>query len=178
MGGVSPETCWASYKYEIKFWYTVASCWIFYVNCTMMHGSTNIKWLINRKECGRKRSCCNWWQYPVFVWISRGCARNTVRIGRGQRFQPSREQYCWDFGCDMGPFCACSVHMYWTRVREQLTKDGGVLGAYVLNKQSGAAKNGWSSRQRNEVSPTNLHGKIYYCVLRRYMSWNLTRHFP
>jgi hypothetical protein len=32
------------YKYEIKFWYTVASCWIFYVNCTMMQGSTNIKW--------------------------------------------------------------------------------------------------------------------------------------
>jgi hypothetical protein len=36
----SPETCWASYKYEIKFWYTVASCWIFFVNYTMMHGST------------------------------------------------------------------------------------------------------------------------------------------
>jgi hypothetical protein len=43
MGGVSPETCWASYKYGIiKFWYIVASCWIFHVNCTMMHGTTNI----------------------------------------------------------------------------------------------------------------------------------------
>jgi len=31
MGGMSPETCWASYKYEIiKCWYTVASCWIFF----------------------------------------------------------------------------------------------------------------------------------------------------
>jgi hypothetical protein len=30
MGGVSPKTCWASYKYGIiKFWYTVASCWLF-----------------------------------------------------------------------------------------------------------------------------------------------------
>jgi hypothetical protein len=30
MGGVSPETCWASYKYGIiNFWYTVASCWIY-----------------------------------------------------------------------------------------------------------------------------------------------------
>ena len=31
MGGVSPETYWASYKYGIlkKFWYIVASCWIF-----------------------------------------------------------------------------------------------------------------------------------------------------
>jgi hypothetical protein len=29
MGGVSPETCWASYKYGlIKVWYIVASCWI------------------------------------------------------------------------------------------------------------------------------------------------------
>jgi hypothetical protein len=32
MGGVPPETCRASYKYEIKRWYTVASCWDFYVN--------------------------------------------------------------------------------------------------------------------------------------------------
>jgi len=45
MGGVSLETCWASYKYEIKFWYTVASCWIFYVNYTVMHGSTNINFI-------------------------------------------------------------------------------------------------------------------------------------
>ena len=30
MDGVSPETCWASYKYgTIKFWYIFASCWIF-----------------------------------------------------------------------------------------------------------------------------------------------------
>jgi len=30
MGGVSPETRWAPYKYGIiTFWYTVASCWIF-----------------------------------------------------------------------------------------------------------------------------------------------------
>jgi len=29
MGGVSPETCWVSYKYgTIKFWYIVACCWI------------------------------------------------------------------------------------------------------------------------------------------------------
>jgi hypothetical protein len=30
LSGVSPETCWASYKYGIiKFWYIVVSCWIF-----------------------------------------------------------------------------------------------------------------------------------------------------
>jgi hypothetical protein len=45
MSGVLPETCWASYKYGIKrFWYLLASCWIFFMNCTMMHGSTNIQY--------------------------------------------------------------------------------------------------------------------------------------
>ena len=30
MGGLSPETCWASYKYGIiKYWYNVAFCWLF-----------------------------------------------------------------------------------------------------------------------------------------------------
>jgi len=47
MGGVSPETCWASYRYGIiKFWYIVASCWFFFMNCTVMHSSTNIKFII------------------------------------------------------------------------------------------------------------------------------------
>jgi len=40
MGGVSPETCWASYKYEIKFWYTVASFWIFLCNVTVKYRHT------------------------------------------------------------------------------------------------------------------------------------------
>jgi len=51
----SPETCWASYKYgTIKLWYTVASCWIFFMNCTKMHGSTNIKFVA--KATGRGTS--------------------------------------------------------------------------------------------------------------------------
>jgi hypothetical protein len=30
MGGVSPKTCWVSYKYGIiKFWLIVAFCWVF-----------------------------------------------------------------------------------------------------------------------------------------------------
>jgi len=49
MGSVSPEMCWASFKIrDNKIWYTVASCWIFYCkNCTMMHRSTNIKFVIS-----------------------------------------------------------------------------------------------------------------------------------
>jgi hypothetical protein len=42
MGGVSPETCWASYKYEIiKFWYTVASCWIFLYELKLLYKAIN-----------------------------------------------------------------------------------------------------------------------------------------
>jgi len=68
MGGASPETCWAPYKYEIKFWYNVASCcWIFIVNYIMMHGSTNIM-EFSRKSigescsfiCGRREGQ-TWW---------------------------------------------------------------------------------------------------------------------
>ena len=59
-GCVSPETCWASYKYGIKkCWYIVASCWIFFMNCAMKHGSTNIKfcsvWMFGL--CSRNLPC-------------------------------------------------------------------------------------------------------------------------
>ena len=44
MGGVSPETCWASYKYGIiKFWYIVASCWIFLYERNMMTAHSTSK---------------------------------------------------------------------------------------------------------------------------------------
>jgi len=52
MGGVSPETCWPSYKYEIKLWCTVASCWISYMYYSIMHGSTNIKFTKDNYWCG------------------------------------------------------------------------------------------------------------------------------
>ena len=43
MGGVSPETR-ASYKYGIiKFDTPLHRVGIFFMNCTMVHGSTNIK---------------------------------------------------------------------------------------------------------------------------------------
>jgi hypothetical protein len=45
MGGVSSKTCWASYKYGIirKFDTLLHLVGFFFMNCTMMHGSTNIK---------------------------------------------------------------------------------------------------------------------------------------
>jgi len=59
MGGVSPETCWALCKYGIiKFWYIVASCWIFFMNCTMMHRPTSIKFNCYVFRCRRKFLVC------------------------------------------------------------------------------------------------------------------------
>jgi hypothetical protein len=64
MDGVSPETCWDSYKYKIKFWYTLASCWIFYMNYIIMHGSTNITVFIWR------RMCCAVTDEALIVWFA------------------------------------------------------------------------------------------------------------
>jgi len=45
MGGLSPETCWASYKYGIINSDTLLHLVrFFFMNYTMMHGSTNIKY--------------------------------------------------------------------------------------------------------------------------------------
>jgi len=42
MGGVLPETCWASYKFGIiKFWYIVASYWIFLYELSYMWWELN-----------------------------------------------------------------------------------------------------------------------------------------
>jgi hypothetical protein len=50
MGGVPPETCWASYKCGIiKFWYMLHLVGFFSMNYTVMHGSMNIKF-INAKH--------------------------------------------------------------------------------------------------------------------------------
>jgi hypothetical protein len=77
MGGMSPETCWASYKYGIiKCWYIFASCCIFFMNCTIMHRSTNIKALEtclckwDRFRCLRARN----WECQLNVTFIR-CSR-------------------------------------------------------------------------------------------------------
>jgi len=44
MSGVLLETCWAfSERWIKKFYYKVASCWLFLLSHTTMHGSMNIK---------------------------------------------------------------------------------------------------------------------------------------
>jgi hypothetical protein len=44
MSGVSLKTCWAfNERWNNKFYYKVASCWLFFLSHTTMHGSMNIK---------------------------------------------------------------------------------------------------------------------------------------
>ena len=44
MSGIPLETCWAfNERWNNKFCYKVASCWLFLLNHTTMHGSMNIK---------------------------------------------------------------------------------------------------------------------------------------
>jgi len=44
MSGMPLETCWAfNERWNNKFYYKVASCWLFLLSHTAMHGSTNIK---------------------------------------------------------------------------------------------------------------------------------------
>jgi len=44
MSGMTLETCWAfNERWNNKFYYKVASCWLFLLSHTTMHGSMNIK---------------------------------------------------------------------------------------------------------------------------------------
>jgi len=44
MSGMPLETCWAvNERWNNKFYYKVASCWLFILSHTTMHGSMNIK---------------------------------------------------------------------------------------------------------------------------------------
>jgi hypothetical protein len=57
-GGVSPETCWASYKYGIiKFWYIVSSFWIFLFSQSIVY----------QRDIYAKAFFCIyiWWLYIV-----------------------------------------------------------------------------------------------------------------
>jgi len=50
MSGMPLETCWAFNKsWNNKFYYKVASCWLFLLIHTTMHGSMNIKFISAHK---------------------------------------------------------------------------------------------------------------------------------
>jgi hypothetical protein len=50
MSGIPLETCWAfNERWNNKLCYKVASCWLFLLSHTTMHGSMNIKFM-NAKQ--------------------------------------------------------------------------------------------------------------------------------
>ena len=52
MSGMQIETCWAfNERWNNKFYYNVASCWLFLLSHTAMHGSMNIKRFLTRFKC-------------------------------------------------------------------------------------------------------------------------------
>jgi hypothetical protein len=58
MGGVLPETCWASYKYAIINFDTLLHLVGFFcMTCIMMHGSTNIKFMKQGIISNRQHTC-------------------------------------------------------------------------------------------------------------------------
>ena len=53
MSGMPLETCWAfNERWNNKFHYKVASCWLFLLSHTTMHGSMNIKPITFLKQVG------------------------------------------------------------------------------------------------------------------------------
>ena len=75
MGGVSPETCWASFKYGIiKFWYIVASCWIFlyetYYDARIHEHRDFINALCKVRGKDAQRSSC---MFDWLKWFSEVC---------------------------------------------------------------------------------------------------------
>jgi len=101
MGGVSPETCRASYKNEIKFWFIVASCWIFFVNYTMMHGSTNIKFTGVLKQHPRINGIIATWTH---LWLGNG-SFSLINLSSVLRQLSSQWQYVACYPTD-----SCSSH--------------------------------------------------------------------
>jgi hypothetical protein len=78
MGGVSPETCWASYKYGImKFWYNVVPCWIFlyellsfYVFHVIIISTTDSICKQHQPVaiCGGEAACFLCWRNLIFMY--------------------------------------------------------------------------------------------------------------
>ena len=91
MGGVSLETCWASYKYGIiKVWYIVASCWIFlyesYYDARIHEHQVNTYCFSTAKMVWRIRlSCCFIRRLAMSIIQSRWTKWNLQKTFNGNR---------------------------------------------------------------------------------------------
>jgi hypothetical protein len=85
--GVPLETCWVFNKlWNNKFYYKAASCWLFLLIHTAMHGSMNIK-KISRGYIQRI------WFY-AFINISKDNEQMTAQLGKAILVQACRVPEC------------------------------------------------------------------------------------
>ena len=74
MSGVPLETCWAFNKrWNNKFYYKVASCWLFLLIHITKHGSMNIKKIYTLKYLWVERKIKTWLTELQFTCTSDGC---------------------------------------------------------------------------------------------------------
>jgi len=92
MSGMPLETCWAfNERWINKFYYKVASCWLFLLSHITMHGSMNIKFISNfsiitegsRDGLTSSRCCnysymCSWWWVELPPETCRAVYRNII----------------------------------------------------------------------------------------------------
>ena len=65
------ETCWAfNVLWSNKFRYQVASCWLFILSYTTMHGSINIKFTISNFNYFNATSVISLWSSTIFRFNS------------------------------------------------------------------------------------------------------------
>jgi len=78
MSVVPLETCWAfNERWNNKFYYKVASCWLFLLSHTTMHGSMNIKYII-LPFC--PPGCLSMWIRPKFDFCTIRCRSFTTKM--------------------------------------------------------------------------------------------------
>jgi hypothetical protein len=100
MGGVSPKTCWASYKHGIINFYTLLHLvGFFFMNFIMMDGSTNIKIACVSILCSSWRLVSSLYVTPYILGMVWGSA---LRLYPPQSTSPDSLRCCLP-GCHIEP---------------------------------------------------------------------------
>jgi len=80
MGGKTPETCWAVNKRQDNKLENCCIWLVIYLNCTTMHGLTNIKWISTSLEKQSKA-----WSFMAFntalIWLV--AITNEMQLSKG-----------------------------------------------------------------------------------------------
>ena len=82
IGGKTPETCWAVNKRQDNIPKNCCIWLVIYLNCTMMHGLSNFKWII---WCTVETALCNWKLNLRIFCASLHCKVKVVRFNKDVR---------------------------------------------------------------------------------------------